>query len=141
MATDPLAAPANIIDIMYPVGCIYMTTSTDSPQSMLSRFGVTSTWERIQGRFILGSSPTYFTTGNQGGAGLGGEETHLLTVDELPAHTHTYREAYVTGSDGDWGSGGLPNEIRTSNTSSVGGNVAHNNMPPYYVANIWRRTS
>lgn len=29
----------------------------------------------------------------------------------------------------------------TGSTSSVGGDGAHNNMPPYYTVNIWRRTA
>lgn len=132
-----LTLPQNIFNIIYPVDSIYITVG-ESPQSIFSKLGIASTWEKIEGRFLLGSSSSNaeYKINN-----IGGEEKHLLTIDELPPHTHTYREAYVTGADGDWGSGGLPDEIRTSNTGSAGGNEAHNNMPPYYVVDIYKRIS
>ena len=61
----------------YPVGSIYMSVSSTSPATL---FG--GTWERIQGRFLLGASSTY-------GAGTtGGEATHALSAAEMPTHNH-----------------------------------------------------
>lgn len=58
-----------------------------------------------------------------------GEETHTLTVSEIPSHSHTYSQlsSAVSGSFF-WGSG--PLDTGAENTSSVGGGAAHNNLQP-----------
>ena len=70
--------------------------------------------------------------------GSGGEETHTLTVAEMPAHSH--------GLQGDpqslpRGSTLVPRysggEVQTS---SVGGDDAHNNMPPWLALNYLIKT-
>ena len=61
----------------YPVGAIYQSTGSTSPASL---FG--GDWERIQGRFLLGTSSSYSVTAT------GGEERHTLTISEMPRHNH-----------------------------------------------------
>lgn len=83
----------------------------------------------LRGRFLLGASVSH-ATGSKGG-----EETHTLTVGEMPAHAHdgtksTEKTAY-------YGSNSFAEVVTSiSNTSSAtsktGGDQAHNNMPPYY---------
>lgn len=77
---------------------------------------------------------------------MGGEETHLLTVDEIPAHNHPVG-ATADGWEtiGIWGtnvSGGdawklLARQAEGSEgrlvTRDVGGNIAHSIMQPYVV--------
>jgi microcystin-dependent protein len=70
----------------------------------------------------------------------GGEQTHALTVNEIPAHSHgsVYSQHASGTKDKAW--------YTTSGTSvaygtvSAGGGQAHNNMPPYTQVSIWRRT-
>ena len=69
---------ATVADLIYPVGSIYMNVSDVNPGSL---FG--GTWERIQGRFLLGAS-----SGHAAGS-TGGAETVTLTAAQLPAHTHS----------------------------------------------------
>lgn len=71
----------NIVDMIYPVGSIYMSVNNASPATL---FG--GTWVQIQDKFLLASGPNY-TNGNTGGS-----DTHRLNANELPAHTHTIRE-------------------------------------------------
>lgn len=78
----------NILEQIYPVGAIYISTSNTSPSSI---FG--GTWEKIEDRFLLASGNTY-----DNGA-TGGEATHTLTENEMPNHAHNYyRPANVTGA-------------------------------------------
>lgn len=65
-------------DSVYPVGSIYMNVSNVDPAAL---FG--GTWERIQGKFLLGASSGH-AAGSSGGA-----ESVTLTAAQLPAHTHS----------------------------------------------------
>ena len=68
----------NIIDMVYPVGSIYMSTASTSPATL---FG--GTWVALnQGRVLIGANSTYPA------GSTGGEATHKITVNELPAHNH-----------------------------------------------------
>jgi hypothetical protein len=107
-------------------------------------------WERIttlDGRFPLtaGTLPSG-TIVAQGG--VGGEEKHVLTVPELPAHTHTADSGFTTGDD-DGAGERLTSGQNTGNdrpavnivVDNTGDDEGHNNMPPY-VGMAWlRRTS
>ena len=83
------------VDLIYPIGSIYMTTSTVSPAVL---FG--GTWERIKGRCIVGvdENDTDFNTVSK----TGGEKTHTLTVDEMPAHNHNIQGAMNGASGSGW---------------------------------------
>lgn len=82
----------------------------------------------LRGRFVLGAGNTYSV------GSTGGEETHTLTIEEMPSHSH---EINRTFSSGGGGSGG--GDINTSGSGKTpfslletGGSQSHNNMPPYY---------
>lgn len=125
----------------YPVGSIYMSVNSTNPGEL---FG--GTWEQIQGRFLLGQGSGY-----SAGA-TGGEAEHTLSVSELPSHRHTGLDidnVYIFGWDNgtkpgtDWmrqlnQGNSTANRITTGYT---GGGSAHNNMPPYLVVYIWKRTA
>ena len=64
--------------IIYPVNSVYMSFDDTDPSTI---FG--GTWERVQGKFLLGASDSY----NLGTTG--GEATHTLSVNEMPTHNHT----------------------------------------------------
>ena len=105
----------------------------------------------LQGRFPLGAGAGNGLTARAVGQ-KGGEETHTLTVAEMPAHSHTpdaSGEYFVTAeegganntrvaysSSGDRWVNGLTSQShfhhRTS-TDTVGSGGSHNNMPPYAV--------
>lgn len=133
-----------MLDFFYPVGSIYTSTKATSPATL---FG--GTWETIEGRFLLGASQwNGYPLGS-----TGGEATHMLTTEEMPAHKHgVHFYTAQTEASGDYGLtpgggfGGRPLVYNNgSNQSydyvySVGGTQAHNNMPPYLAVYMWKRT-
>lgn len=131
----------SIIEKAYPVGSIYISTVSTNPNSLFG-FG---TWQRIEGRFLLGASSTY------GAGSTGGEASHTLTVNEMPTHTHSlkmYRSDAEASGYGAYLNGGFVNRImvqqdvaNTTYINSNGHGWAHNNMPPYLSVYIWQRTA
>lgn len=144
-------SPSSILNQIYPVGSIYISTNSVSPSAL---FG--GTWQRIQGRFLLATgtpdsnTDNFFgsmsgTTYNAGVKTKGGQDYHTLTVDEMPSHKHGV--GYTNGSaNGNYA--GMPgtsvvpqnynNELFINNK---GGGEKHNNMPPYYAVYMWERTA
>lgn len=124
--------------------------ASDDPTSPASFIG--GTWERIEGKFIMGASDTY-----PAGA-TGGEESVKLTIKNIPvlstrngvAAVNTvgnaihipqwgwiYAATQVTNSDGynsytaQWADVGT-DDVDMQNV---------NNMPPYITVYIWRRVA
>lgn len=69
-------------NLMYPVGSIYMSTSSTNPSSLFG--GTWVAWG--SGRVPVGikSSDSSFNTVEK----TGGEKAHTLTANEMPAHAH-----------------------------------------------------
>ena len=67
----------SLVDIIYPVGSIYMSVNNVSPATL---FG--GSWTQIQGRFLLAAG------GNYGLGSQGGAATKQLSITEMPAHIH-----------------------------------------------------
>lgn len=129
-----------IFNRIYPIGSIYISTNDTNPGILF-----VGTWEKIEGKFLLGSNSTY-TAGS-----TGGEATHTLTTSELPAHTHP-SSINASGEPTlypNWGTmtgWGLTASYQNAKggvwaTGYRGENQPHNNMPPYLAVNIWKRVS
>lgn len=111
-----------------------MNVNNINPQSV---FG--GSWEKVEGRFLLGSSTTYLL-GTQGG-----EASHTLTLSEMPSHNHNFSSGQSTtftwAESGIWIGNGTYTTINFASISNTGGNQPHNNLPPYLVVNIWKRVA
>jgi hypothetical protein len=136
--TEAAVNALGILEYVYPVGSVYISTVDKTPADLFG-FG---TWERIEGRFLLSSG----TTDNGDGityknGATDGYAKHTLTVDEMPKHSHKVSGNHYSG-DGSYGiSSGSHTIVGNQNTTSTGGGSAHNNMPPYLVVCMWKRTA
>lgn len=153
----------DIFELIYPVGIIIELATNTNPKDL---FGI-GEWEQIKDRFILAAGDSY-AAGNTGGASTHVHSTgsHTLTITEIPRHEHKFQRqqwysadtktAESTGTIYSWkggeGTGGSTSAGYTGYDGSygyAGSNGAHNhgntgstsNMPPYYVAYLWRRVS
>jgi hypothetical protein len=123
------------LDSIYPVGSIYMNATSSTNPATLIGFG---TWIAFgAGRVPVGidSSDTDFDTAEE----TGGAKTHTLTVDEIPAHTHSVPNSGSQNNSFDSGTT-VGNDV-TGTSGSTGGGSAHNNLQPYIVVYMWKRTA
>lgn len=136
-AKQAAASVPSLLDLLkavYPVGAFYISATATSPRTVFG-FG---TWTQIKDRFILAAGDTYPA------ASSGGEAAVTLTTDQIPSHFHQLKLSDDVGAYDIAARGGGANEsLSTSDSTitSVGGGQAHNNMPPYLAAYIWRRTA
>ena len=120
----------------HPVGGIYIRTDEVNPSTL---FG--GTWERYAfGRVMIGADDSHSL------GSVGGEETHTLTLGEIPPHNHSYERAPLwysekTGGSDIMGSDGSLDTYIVANSGYSGGGQPHNNMQPYIAVAIWRRTA
>lgn len=119
---------------IYYVGSLYFNTVNAANPATILGYG---TWVQMTGRVIVGHQPGDVDFGTLGQ--VGGSKFHTLTIGEMPRHNHTTRALPAGGVRGDRSGGyGVETDIASSYT---GGNQPHNNMQPYYVASVWRRTA
>ena len=126
----------------YPVGSIYMNASNSTNPSTLLGFG---TWAAFgAGRVLVGidSGDADFDAAEE----TGGSKTHTLTIDEMPIHDHdTNSTGQYFKSDGATGAGSNAWTTQFTGgsklTGSSGGGQAHNNLQPYIVVYMWKRTA
>ena len=124
----------------FPVGAVFIAIVSTNPATLLG-YG---TWSAIAaGRMLIGldAGDADFDTDEE----TGGAKTITLSSAEMPAHTHGEQRFPTTtgGSSGftaDTSMSGTPTAV-TQTTASTGGGGAHNNMPPYFVCRIWKRTA
>ena len=135
---------SDLANKLYPVGSIYMSVYATNPAEL---FG--GTWERLKDRFLLAAGDSYAA------GSTGGEATHRLTIDEMPSHAHEMAPwmwavslGFNTGTynilDMNTGNADPYNASKSRQkqySTSTGGGLAHNNMPPYLAVYMWKRTA
>lgn len=119
------------------VGAMLFSFNDDFSPSAL--FG--GSWERITDRFIVGAGGSYAL------GSTGGEANVVLTVNQIPAHSHrmAYYNDEITPPPGSvWVPAAHRNtdfNVDGGTTYDTGGGQSHNNMPPYIAVNIWRKVA
>lgn len=133
----------SLIDRIYPVGSIYISTSsTFNPQNVWG-----GTWRKTaDGRCLIGANSTYPL------GSTGGEAEHILGNNEMPSHDHGLSDWAMSwkmnGNKGEVNLGvSATSDAWTNNrgyfksqtTKPAGGSQPHNNMQPYLAVYIWER--
>ena len=149
-----------VLNTFFPVGSIYMdATGKINPNT---QFG--GTWVKIENRFLYGQGTKSIGT-------TGGAETVTLSTAQMPLHNHAVGSINMQGSFGSiddmtpWtqgvfyynaNGGGIGVDTygggdgrfifegsrnRSGTTGNNGSNNSHENMPPYIVVAIWKRTA
>lgn len=135
------AINSGLINLIYPVGC-YFETSDESFNPNTSWGGV---WQlEKDGTVLVSSSSEEDSKFNVAIATVVGEETHTLTVNEIPSHNHSAAGNFVIdgyGGDGQANVQAGTSFRITSKTTNTGGGQAHNNIQPSKVVNRWHRTA
>jgi hypothetical protein len=136
----------NILEIIYPINSIYMSIDETNPSTKFN-FG---TWEQIsQGKYIAGigegtDKNHVAQTLVAGDDETLGEYNHTLIIDEMPSHSHIY--SYIQYFSAAYTSASQYASIKDpwrydQDTSSTGGDGAHNNIVPYFGLYIYKRTA
>ena len=160
---SPVLALADILDTLYPVGTLYMSMNSISPEDLLG-----GTWEKLEGYYLRCANST-FQAGATGGqtsinyTPVGTVNSHKLTVEELPRHTHQLEGSsahnYYTPIDSGYKTERGSDEtewtfeserLRDITSGATGGNQGHSHtftgsktaiptVPPYITVNVWYR--
>ena len=130
----------HVLETIYPVGSIYTNAGVATNPGTLLGFG---TWSAFgAGRVIVGvdSTDTDFDAVRETGGAK--TDSHVLTIAEIPAHTHNVTMS-TSDSDNDNLSEGNTSGTSLHPTSSTGGGQAHTHdiVQPYITAYMWRRTA
>ena len=144
---NKLLTQSDLINLIHPIGSIYTSMTFINPENIFPN----TQWTQIKDRFLYCADSSGTTGGSETHTHATGN--HVLTVNEMPSHSHAQ---YVSANSGnqavrrDWG-GDQNSSIyeQGCNTGSAGGNQPHNhgdtgsssNMPPYITVYAWYRTA
>ena len=144
-----------MVNLLYPVGIILDFSKDFNPNNQFPG----TTWKKIEGRFKVSQDSSEF--GELGK--IGGESKVLLTVNEIPSHTHMgcfyspdgrvpFGDKVNVGTH--QGSSTQANfNLQFNNgyqpwdregalvTGHTGESGKHENLPPYVVVQTWKRTA
>lgn len=143
VTADDLNEIKNVINnLIYPIGTYYETSDLNFDPNVT--WG--GTWELDEDGTVLVSKSS--ATGSKFNVDLGtvvGEETHTLTVAEMPSHKHSisYIKSNITPltDAGVSGYNGNNQGIGSTSVDSTGGGKAHNIIQPSKIINRWHRTA
>lgn len=128
-------------DIFYPIGTIYESVNPTNPSEFIG-----GTWESWgAGRVSVGvdEDDEDFNSAEM----TGGEKDHILTIEEIPSHTHSVGysiDDYVKTIFSEDVVFTVDNSVYEINRQSdpptnVGNGEAHNNLQPYITSYKWKR--
>lgn len=105
----------NLLQAVYPVGAVYISTVNTSPSSLIG-----GTWTQITNAALRASTSIGYT----------GSDTHTITINEIPSHRHDIND-YITDNGTPnmqwnllWGNHGNKNGVIYTNYVGGASNVA-----------------
>jgi hypothetical protein len=146
----------SFLDTIYPIGSVYTNATDGTNPGTLLGFGTWASFGAGKVPVGINSSDTDFDTAEE----TGGAKTHTLTIGEMPAHDHVdnrnefdsnnilLRRA-TDGRNSPNASDTTVGEIQIAGTDAYddpfprieGNGEAHNNLQPYIVVYMWKRTA
>lgn len=154
-----------ILNMIYPVGSIYMSVNNVSPATFIG-----GTWTALTDRVLIGAGSSY-TVNATGGASSHTHTSaahthttagHTLTINEIPNHNHNLLSGWGDGSAGRdalryqyWASndqswkthliestgGGASHSHGNTGSTTPGNTGSSSNLPPYLAVYMWKRTA
>lgn len=119
---------SNLVDKMYPVGSIYMTTTYSEASQVHDAIG--GEWEKYaQGRTIIGEGTGTDSNGlvkTFENNVTDGEYAHTLSSSEIASHTHSIPS--LSGTTGSIGSGYSLHHTCETRTTNSGGSHSHRSI-------------
>lgn len=120
-----------------PIGTLMFFGNTFDPNTYFM-----GTWEKIEEEVFFMTSSSKFPVGQ-----VSGSNTHTLTIDEMPSHTHEIWYGYGTGSETTYSASVTNKSISGSGSTyktdnqKTGGGQAFDVRPRRYAVNAWVRVS
>lgn len=103
--TSDLLTNNKLLNLIYPVGSIYMSVNNVSPASFLG-----GTWEALKDRFLVGAGNSYSVNSTGGST----TSSYTLTSSNIPAHSHAYSVSGSTSAKTVY----VPSQTVTGNVAS-----------------------
>lgn len=151
-AVTDLINRQTIINLIYPVGSIYMSINSINPEILFG--GSWVLWGSGRTPVCVNINDSDFNEAEK----IGGEKAVTLNINQIPSHAgHVPNASYAWGDAGentyvlDRNSGAVfqhatnrPYVLRAGNemcirSNSAGGNGSHNNLQPYITCYMWKR--
>lgn len=147
-----------LLDTMWPIGTLYLSMNNTNPGTFIG-----GTWvAEATGRMLVGlndEDADFNVIGETGGAkevtltaAQSGLRAHGHAVTD-PGHAHTDSgvdvSPYISQAGGSYGvsvpaaktTGNSVTGVTVNDAAAVNATEAHNNLPPYMVCRVWRRTA
>lgn len=120
----------NLLQVVYPVGSIYLSTTSTSPSSTIG-----GTWTQVEGATLAATGANSFA----GAASYGG--SLKISIDQIPPHNHNLTWIKGTGSSGyiPLGSDSGNKIVARSGIAEEGG--GQNYLPYHWSCYVWYRTA
>lgn len=144
---------AAVVERDHPVGSLYISENATSPAELYG-----GTWERIEGKFIMGASDTYPARSTGGSSNhyhtaslkyiisaqqvVGGSKAYSVNMlDSADAGIETSAKKNPNYSEQLYYATGDYTTTTASQYTSTGTTSVESCIPPYYSMYIWRRVA
>ena len=114
-----MATWVNLMDIVYPIGSMYIANSSTSPASIIG-----GSWAQITNAALRGATSVGYT----------GSDTHTIALKEIPNHDHALTWAWGEGDSGYIPLGTVSGEHPSSESGSIrnwGGAISNVYCPTF----------